>query len=146
MTGVMLAVPPSDFVLHNSLFLIAHFHNVIIGGVLFGLFAAINYWWPKATGFRLETKWGKRSFWLWVSGFWCAFAPLYVLGLMGVTRRQRHFDDMSLQIYFVIAAFGALLIAGGRSEEHTSELQSLMSISYAVFCLKNKKEYIEKHT
>src|SRR3546814_10776174 len=131
----MLAVPPADFVLHNSLFLIAHFHNVIIGGVLFGLFAAINYWWPKATGFRLETKWGKRSFWLWVSGFWCAFAPLYVLGLMGVTRRLRHFDDMSLQIYFVIAAFGALLIAG-RSEEHTSELQSLMRISYAVFCLK----------
>ncbi|RIA43558.1 cytochrome bo3 quinol oxidase subunit 1 apoprotein [Hephaestia caeni] len=113
MTGVMLAVPPADFVLHNSLFLIAHFHNVIIGGVLFGLFAAINYWWPKATGFRLETKWGKRSFWLWVSGFWCAFAPLYVLGLMGVTRRLRHFDDMSLQVYFVIAAFGALLIAGG---------------------------------
>ena len=113
MTGVMLAVPPADFVLHNSLFLIAHFHNVIIGGVLFGLFAAINYWWPKATGFKLDTKWGKRSFWLWVSGFWCAFAPLYVLGLMGVTRRLRHFEDPSLQIWFVIAAFGALLIAGG---------------------------------
>ncbi|HVJ00196.1 MAG TPA: cytochrome o ubiquinol oxidase subunit I [Sphingomonas sp.] len=113
MTGVMLAVPPADFVLHNSLFLIAHFHNVIIGGVLFGLFAAINFWWPKATGFRLETKWGKRSFWLWVSGFYAAFMPLYVLGLMGITRRLRHFDDPSLQIYFVIAAFGALLIAGG---------------------------------
>jgi cytochrome o ubiquinol oxidase subunit 1 len=113
MTGVMLAVPPADFVLHNSLFLIAHFHNVIIGGVLFGLFAAINYWWPKATGFKLDTKWGKRSFWLWVSGFWCAFAPLYALGLMGVTRRLRHFEDPSLQIWFVIAAIGALLIAGG---------------------------------
>ncbi|NML09117.1 cytochrome o ubiquinol oxidase subunit I [Sphingobium sp. AR-3-1] len=113
MTGVLLAVPPADFVLHNSLFLIAHFHNVIIGGVLFGLFAAINYWWPKAFGFTLDTKWGKRSFWLWVVGFWFAFMPLYILGLMGVTRRMRVFDDPSLQIWFQIAAFGALMIAAG---------------------------------
>ncbi|CCW18356.1 Cytochrome O ubiquinol oxidase subunit I [Sphingobium indicum BiD32] len=113
MTGVLLAVPPADFVLHNSLFLIAHFHNVIIGGVLFGLFAAINYWWPKAFGFRLETTWGKRSFWLWVVGFWVAFMPLYVLGLMGVTRRMRVFDDPSLQIWFQIAALGAVMIAAG---------------------------------
>ncbi|WCP14566.1 Cytochrome bo(3) ubiquinol oxidase subunit 1 [Sphingobium sp. AntQ-1] len=113
MTGVLLAVPPADFVLHNSLFLIAHFHNVIIGGVLFGLFAAINYWWPKAFGFTLDTTWGKRSFWLWVVGFWFAFMPLYILGLMGVTRRMRVFDDPSLQIWFQIAAFGALMIAAG---------------------------------
>jgi cytochrome o ubiquinol oxidase subunit 1 len=113
MTGVLLAVPPADFVLHNSLFLVAHFHNVIIGGVVFGMFAGINYWFPKAMGFRLEPFWGKVSFWLWVSGFWVAFTPLYVLGLMGVTRRLRHFDDPSLQIWFVIAAFGALLILGG---------------------------------
>ncbi|WP_088182034.1 cytochrome o ubiquinol oxidase subunit I [Sphingobium sp. Z007] len=113
MTGVLLAVPPADFVLHNSLFLIAHFHNVIIGGVLFGLFAAINYWWPKAFGYKLDTVWGKRSFWLWVVGFWFAFMPLYILGLMGVTRRMRVFDDPSLQIWFQIAAFGALMIAAG---------------------------------
>ena len=113
MTGVLLAVPPADFVLHNSLFLVAHFHNVIIGGVLFGMFAGINYWFPKAFGFKLDRKWGERSFWLWVVGFYFAFMPLYVLGLMGVTRRLRHFDDPSLQIWFVIAAFGALLIAGG---------------------------------
>ena len=113
MTGVLLAVPPADFVLHNSLFLVAHFHNVIIGGVLFGLFAAINYWWPKAFGFRLDPFWGKVSFWFWVVGFWVAFAPLYVLGLMGVTRRMRVFDDPSLQIWFAIAAFGAVLIACG---------------------------------
>ncbi|MBW4331602.1 cytochrome o ubiquinol oxidase subunit I [Stakelama sp. CBK3Z-3] len=113
MSGVMLAVPPADFVLHNSLFLIAHFHNVIIGGVLFGMFAAINYWWPKAMGFTLNKTWGMRSFWLWVSGFYFAFMPLYVLGLMGVTRRMQHFNDPSLQIWFVIAAFGAVLIAGG---------------------------------
>ncbi len=113
MTGVLLAVPPADFVLHNSLFLIAHFHNVIIGGVLFGLFAAINYWWPKAFGFKLDKKWGLVSFWCWVVGFWLAFAPLYILGLMGVTRRMRVFDDPSLQIWFIIAGIGAATIAVG---------------------------------
>ena len=113
MTGVLLAVPPADFVLHNSLFLVAHFHNVIIGGVLYGLFAGINYWFPKAFGFRLDPKWGKVSFWFWVTGFFFAFMPLYVLGLMGVTRRLRTFDDPSLQIWFIIAGFGAVLIAVG---------------------------------
>ncbi|MBR0666258.1 cytochrome o ubiquinol oxidase subunit I [Roseomonas hellenica] len=113
MTGVLLAVPPADFVLHNSLFLVAHFHNVIIGGVLFGLFAGLNYWFPKAFGFRLDPFWGKMSFWFWVLGFFFAFMPLYVLGLMGVTRRLRVFDDPSLQIWFVIAGFGAVLILLG---------------------------------
>ena len=113
MTGVLLAVPPADFVLHNSLFLVAHFHNVIIGGTLFGMFAGINYWFPKAFGFRLDPWWGKVSFWSWVVGFYFAFMPLYVLGLMGVTRRLRHFDDPSLQIWFVIAGFGAALVAVG---------------------------------
>jgi cytochrome o ubiquinol oxidase subunit I len=113
MTGVLLAVPPADFVLHNSLFLVAHFHNVIIGGVLFGLFAGINYWFPKAFGFKLDEFWGKVSFWFWVVGFWVAFMPLYVLGLMGVTRRLRYFEDPSLQIWFQIAAVGAGLIALG---------------------------------
>jgi cytochrome o ubiquinol oxidase subunit 1 len=113
MTGVLLAVPPADFVLHNSLFLIAHFHNVIIAGVLFGVFAGINYWFPKAFGFKLDEFWGKISFWAWVVGFYLAFMPLYVLGLMGVTRRMSHFEDPSLQIWFQIAAFGAVLIAIG---------------------------------
>ena len=113
MTGVMLAVPPADFILHNSLFLIAHFHNVIIGGVVFGMFAGITYWFPKAFGYTLDVFWGKCAFWFWVVGFYFAFMPLYALGLMGVTRRMSHFDDPTLQIYFVIAAFGALLIALG---------------------------------
>ncbi len=113
MTGVMLAVPPADFLLHNSLFLIAHFHNVIIGGVIFGLFAGINYWFPKAFGYKLDPFWGKCSFWFWLVGFWVAFMPLYVLGFMGVTRRMNHFEDPSLQIWFQIAAFGAVLIALG---------------------------------
>nr|WP_072782248.1 cytochrome o ubiquinol oxidase subunit I [Duganella sacchari] len=113
MTGVMLAVPPADFVLHNSLFLIAHFHNVIIGGVVFGLFAGINYWFPKAFGYKLNEFWGKVSFWCWLVGFWVAFTPLYIMGFMGVTRRMNHFDDPSLQIYFIIAALGAVIIAAG---------------------------------
>ena len=113
MTGVMLAVAPADFLLHNSLFLVAHFHNVIIGGVVFGAFAGLNYWFPKAFGFRLDEFWGKLSFWFWQIGFWVAFGPLYVLGLMGVTRRLSHFTDPSLQIWFIIAAFGAFLILLG---------------------------------
>ncbi|MEN2746829.1 cytochrome o ubiquinol oxidase subunit I [Sphingomonas sp. T9W2] len=113
MTGVLLAVPPADFVLHNSLFLVAHFHNVIIGAVVFGTFAGINYWFPKAFGFKLDRTWGLVSFWCWFVGFWVAFTPLYVLGLMGITRRLRHFDDPSLQIWFVIAAVGAAIIAVG---------------------------------
>ena len=113
MTGVLLAVPPADFVLHNSLFLIAHFHNVIIGGVVFGLMAGVTFWFPKAFGFKLDPFWGKVSFWCWLTGFYFAFMPLYVLGLMGVTRRLNRFEDPSLQIWFVIAAFGAVLIAFG---------------------------------
>jgi cytochrome o ubiquinol oxidase subunit 1 len=113
MTGVLLAVPPADFVLHNSLFLIAHFHNVIIGGVLFGLFAGIVYWFPKAFGFKLDEYWGKVSFWCWLIGFYLAFMPLYALGLMGVTRRLSQFEDTSLHWYFIVAGIGALFILAG---------------------------------
>ncbi|MBM7327510.1 cytochrome o ubiquinol oxidase subunit I, partial [Agrobacterium sp. S2] len=113
MTGVLLAVPPADFVLHNSLFLIAHFHNTIIGGVVFGVLAGIVYWFPKAFGYRLDPFWGKLSFWFWFTGFYFAFMPLYILGLMGITRRLSQFEDNSLQIWFLIAAFGAFLIALG---------------------------------
>jgi cytochrome o ubiquinol oxidase subunit 1 len=113
MTGVMLAIPPADFVLHNSLFLVAHFHNVIIGGVVFGLFAGMTYWFPKAFGFRLDPFWGKVSFWGWVIGYWLAWTPIYVVGLMGTTRRVRHLDDPSLQIWFVLALIGAVIILVG---------------------------------
>ncbi|MBN9674038.1 cytochrome o ubiquinol oxidase subunit I [Roseibium aggregatum] len=113
MSGVMLAVPPADYVLHNSLFLIAHFHNVIIGGVVFGVFAAMTYWFPKAFGFRLEPFWGKVSFWCWLIGFYLAFMPLYVLGLMGVTRRLSQFEGTIYSAYFVVALAGALFIAFG---------------------------------
>lgn len=113
MTGVLLAVPPADFVLHNSLFLVAHFHNVIIGGVVFGLFAGMYYWFPKAFGFKLDPFWGKVSFWGWVIGYWVAWTPIYIVGLMGTTRRVRQFDDPSLQIWFLIAGIGALIILVG---------------------------------
>ena len=113
MTGVLLAVPPADFVLHNSLFLVAHFHNVIIGGVLFGAFAGYTYWFPKAFGFRLHEGWGKAAWALWVSGFYVAFMPLYVLGLMGMTRRMQHYDDPSWRPWLLVAAFGAVLILAG---------------------------------
>ncbi|MDD3765178.1 MAG: cytochrome o ubiquinol oxidase subunit I [Nevskiales bacterium] len=113
MTGVLLAVPPADFVLHNSLFLIAHFHHVIIGGVVFGTFAGINFWFPKVAGFKLDEFWGKVSFWCWIVGFYLAFMPLYVLGLMGVTRRMSHFSDPDLRIWFLIAAVGAFFVGLG---------------------------------
>ncbi|HEY6983038.1 cytochrome o ubiquinol oxidase subunit I [Reyranella sp.] len=113
MTGVLLAVPPADFVLHNSLFLVAHFHNVIIGGVLFGAFAGYTYWFPKAFGFTLDERWGKAAFWCWLVGFYLAFMPLYALGLMGATRRMQHYPEADWQPLFVIALVGALVILAG---------------------------------
>ncbi len=113
MTGVMLAIPPADFVLHNSVFLIAHFHNVIISGVLFGCFAGFIYWFPKAFGFRLDETWGKRAFWCWLTGFILAFMPLYILGFMGMTRRVNHTENPAWQIYLIIAAIGAAIILVG---------------------------------
>ena len=113
MTGVLLAIPPADYVLHNSLFLVAHFHNVIIGGVMFGIFAGITFYFPKAFGFKLDPFWGKVSVYSWFFGFIFAFAPLYILGLMGVTRRLSQFEDTAYAGYFITAAFGALLILLG---------------------------------
>ncbi len=113
MTGVLLAVPPADFLLHNSLFLVAHFHNVIIGGVVFGAFAGYTYWFPKAFGFRLHEGLGKAAFWCWIIGFYVAFMPLYVLGLMGMTRRMQHYDVPAWHPWLLIAAAGAAIIFAG---------------------------------
>ena len=125
MTGVLLAVPPADFVLHNSVFLVAHFHNVIIGGVLFGSFAGYNYWFPKAFGFRLHDRLGRWAFWLWISGFYVAFMPLYVLGLQGMTRRMQHYDVAAWRPWLLLAGVGALLILAGIL---TQVLQLVVSI------------------
>ncbi len=113
MTGVLLAVPPADFVLHNSLFLVAHFHNVIIGGSLFGAFAGYAFWFPKAFGFKLHEGWGKAAFWCWVVGFYLAFMPLYVLGFMGMTRRMQSYDVPEWQPWLLVAALGAAVIMCG---------------------------------
>ncbi|MDR2306443.1 MAG: cytochrome o ubiquinol oxidase subunit I [Paucimonas sp.] len=113
MTGVLLAVPGADFVLHNSLFVIAHFHNVIIGGAVFGYIAGFSFWFPKAFGFTLNEKWGKAAFWFWISGFYVAFMPLYALGFMGMTRRLNHSDNPLWEPYLYVAVVGAVLILFG---------------------------------
>ena len=113
MTGVLLSVPPADYVLHNSLFLIAHFHTMLIAGSLFGYLAGYAYWYPKAIGFTLNEKWGKRTFWSWLIGFYLAFIPLYVLGLMGMPRRMVHYDNLAWQPYLIIAAGGLAVILIG---------------------------------
>ena len=113
MAGVLLGVPPADFVLHNSLFLVAHFHNMLIAGTLFGFFAGYAYWFPKATGFALDETWGRRAFWFWLSGFYLAFAPLYVLGFMGMSRRLDHYANPAWQPWLLAAAAGAALVLCG---------------------------------
>ncbi|HEX2352814.1 MAG TPA: cytochrome o ubiquinol oxidase subunit I [Xanthobacteraceae bacterium] len=110
MTGVLLAVPPADFMLHNSLFLVAHFHNVIIGGVLFAAFAGITYWFPKAFGFKLDEGWGKAAFWLSLLGFYVVFMPLYVAGLLGMTRRLQHYEVAAWRPWVLVAGFGIIIM------------------------------------
>ena len=126
MTGVLTAVPGADFVLHNSLFLVAHFHNVIIGGVVFGVMAGLNYWFPKAFGFKLHEGLGKLSFWCWLIGYYLAFTPLYILGLKGATRRMNHFDNPEYLPYLVVAMVGALVIFGGIGA-------TILQIAYSVW-------------
>lgn len=113
MTGVMLAIPGVDFLVHNSLFLVAHFHNVIIGGTVFGVLAGMTFWFPKVFGFALNEKWGKIAFWFWFSGYWLAWTPMYVLGFKGMTRRLNHFNQPDWQPYLTVALIGACLIAVG---------------------------------
>ena len=113
MTGVLLAIPGADYVLHNSLFLIAHFHNTIIGGAVFGYLAGFAYWFPKAMGFKLDESWGRKSFWCWLIGFFVAFMPLYVLGFLGMTRRLNHTNNPDWNIWLYIAAGGAVIILFG---------------------------------
>jgi cytochrome o ubiquinol oxidase subunit 1 len=113
-TGVMMAMPPADFQLHNSLFLVAHFHNMIIGGVVYGYFAGLTYWFPKMFGFKLNERLGKYAAVCWIVGFVVAFGPLYILGLMGATRRLDHYDSsLGWQGLFIVAGVGVLIIAAG---------------------------------
>jgi cytochrome o ubiquinol oxidase subunit I len=113
LTGVLLAVPTADFQLHNSEFLVAHFHNTIIPGVIFGVFAGYIYWFPKAFGFVLDERLGKWAFWLWIVGFWVAWAPGYVAGLEGMTRRLQHYDNPQWHPWMLLSALGVLIILAG---------------------------------
>lgn len=114
MAGVLLGIPGADFELHNSLFLVAHFHTMVIGGALFGIFAGISYWWPKVTGFKLNERLGLYAFWCWLIGFLVSFIPLYILGFMGATRRLDHYDaSTGWQPLFIVAGFGLVIIACG---------------------------------
>lgn len=135
MTGVMLAVPALDYQVHNSLFLVAHFHNTIIAGVVFGLFAGVTYWFPKVFGFTLHEGLGKAAAWFWFIGFAFAFGPLYVLGLMGATRRLDHYaESTGWQPLFLVAGFGAALIGLG----------IVCQILQVVFSVKNRKKNLDK--
>lgn len=132
MTGVLMSLPAVDFQLHNSLFLVAHFHNVIIGGVVFGYLAGFTYWFPKAFGFKLNETLGKCAFWCWIVGFYTAFLPLYALGLMGMTRRVSHYDAATgWHPYLVVAAIGAFIIGAG----------IMFQILQLVVSIKNRKKY-----
>lgn len=126
MAGVLLSIAPVDFQTHNSLFLVAHFHSVIIGGVVFGFFAGFTYWFPKFTGFKLEEKYGVYAFWCWLMGFLFAFVPLYILGFMGATRRLSHYDaETGWQPFFIAAAFGVVLVFIGMGFQILQVIQSI---------------------
>lgn len=132
MTGVMLAVPGIDFQVHNSTFLVAHFHNTIIGGVVFGYFAGLAYWFPKMFGFTLNERLGKCAFWCWLVGFFVAFVPLYILGALGMTRRLYHYDaSTGFQPYLIVAAIGAAIIALG----------VVFQVLQIIVSIKNRKKY-----
>jgi cytochrome o ubiquinol oxidase subunit 1 len=133
-TGVILSVPAIDFQVHNSLFLVAHFHNMIIGGVLYGYFAGLSYWFPKIFGFRLNERLGRYAFWCWAIGFLLAFVPLYILGLMGATRRLDHYDaSMGWQQLFIVAGVGVMIIVAGIGFQ-------LLQIGYSVWKRKENRD------
>lgn len=135
MAGMLLASPPADFQLHNSLFLVAHFHTMIIGGALFGIFAGITYWFPKVFGFKLDEKLGKWAFWLWLIGFFASFGPLYILGLMGATRRLNHYPaGTGWQSLFIVSAIGVVIIVIGM----------LVQLAQIAVSIKNRKKNIDK--
>ena len=125
--GLVLAFPPADFQLHNSLFLVAHFHSNVIGGVLFGIFAGFSYWFPKITGFRLNERIGRQAFWCWITGFCMSFIPMYILGIMGATRRLDHYDKATgYQPFFIIMLLGGLVLAAGLALQLVQIIASLI--------------------
>lgn len=131
MAGLLLSSPAADYVLHNTLFLVAHFHTMIIGGALFGIFAGLVYWFPKVTGYKLDERWGKRAFWFWLVGFFLSFTPLYILGFLGAARRLDHYDaSLGWQGLFIISAIGICVIGIG----------ALCQVIQLIVSFKNRKE------
>src|ERR1700722_5066638 len=134
MTGVFMASPPADFQVHNSLFLIAHFHTMIIGVALFGVFAGLTYWFPKIVGFTLNERLGKRAFWLWLIGFFVSFTPLYLLGFMGATRRLDHYaSSTGWQPLYITATVGFVIIVCG----------IITQIVQIIVSFKEKKQHLD---
>lgn len=134
MAGVFMASPPADFQVHNSLFLIAHFHTMIVGVALFGIFAGITYWFPKIMGFQLDERLGKRAFWLWLIGFFVSFIPLYLLGFMGATRRLDHYAASThWQPLFIVATVGFVIIMCG----------CITQIFQIIISMKRKKQHLD---
>ena len=125
LTGVLLAIPPADFLTHNSMFLVAHFHNVIVGGVVFAVFAGLEFWFPKAFGFRLHPGWGKAAFWLAFIGFWVTFTPLYVLGLAGMTRRLQHINVVAWRPWLYVSVVGVGILVLGAIAQATQLVVSI---------------------
>jgi len=135
MTGVLLAAPPVDFQVHNSLFLIAHFHGMVIGGVLFGLFAGFTYWFPKFTGFFLDERVNRFAFWCWLAGFLLAFMPLYMLGFMGATRRLDHYPaETGWHPLFILVFIGAIIILMGATAQ-------FLGLFYSIYRRKKLKDH-----
>jgi cytochrome o ubiquinol oxidase subunit 1 len=131
MAGVLMALPPVDFQLHNSLFLVAHFHMMIVGGVLFGYFAGFTYWFPKIFGFKLNERLGRYAFWCWFIGFLLAFVPLYILGFMGATRRMDHYEaSLGWQPLFIVAGVGVLVVCAGIGFQ-------LLQLAYSIYTRKD---------
>jgi cytochrome o ubiquinol oxidase subunit 1 len=125
--GLMLGVPPADFQLHNSLFLVAHFHSNVIGGVLFGIFCGINYWFPKFAGFKLNERIGRSAFWCWIVGFCLSFIPMYILGIMGATRRLDHYEAATgWQPFYILMLIGGLVICTGVALQLAQILASII--------------------
>jgi cytochrome o ubiquinol oxidase subunit 1 len=133
LAGVLMSVPSADFQFHNSLFLVAHFHTMIVGGVLFGAFAAFTYWFPKFFGFTLNERLGRYAFWFWIVGFLLAFIPLYILGFMGATRRLDSYDpSLGWQGLFIVAAVGVVILAIGVGFQ-------LLQVGYSIYKRKENR-------
>ncbi|MBN9690616.1 MAG: cytochrome c oxidase subunit I [Verrucomicrobia bacterium] len=114
LTGIMLAVAPFDWQLSDSYFVVAHFHYVLIGGLLFTIFGAIYYWFPKATGKLLSEKLGKWHFWVFLIGFNLTFGPLHIAGILGMPRRIYTYDvGRGWDVWNLLASIGVIFQAVG---------------------------------